>query len=51
MGKPVIASVQRIAVANGIGRVAACDLAIAAEDAHECVHAFLGKREPVWKHK
>jgi len=33
MGKPVIASVQRIAVANGIGLVAACDLAIAAEDA------------------
>lgn len=33
MGKPVIASVQRIAVANGIGLVAACDLAIAANDA------------------
>jgi enoyl-CoA hydratase/carnithine racemase len=33
MGKPVIASVQRIAVANGIGLVAACDLAIAADDA------------------
>jgi enoyl-CoA hydratase/carnithine racemase len=33
MGKPVIASVQKIAVANGIGLVAACDLAIAAENA------------------
>ncbi len=33
MGKPVIASVKRIAVANGIGLVAACDLAIAADDA------------------
>lgn len=33
MGKPVIASVQRVAVANGIGLVAACDLAIAAENA------------------
>lgn len=33
MGKPVIASVKNIAVANGIGLVAACDLAIAAENA------------------
>ncbi|MEA1973976.1 MAG: enoyl-CoA hydratase-related protein [Bacillota bacterium] len=33
MGKPVIASIQKIAVANGIGLVAACDLAIAAENA------------------
>ncbi|MBS7527667.1 enoyl-CoA hydratase/isomerase family protein [Fusibacter paucivorans] len=33
MGKPVIASVHKIAVANGIGLVAACDLAIAAENA------------------
>ena len=33
MGKPVIASVQKIAVANGIGLVAACDLAIAADNA------------------
>ncbi len=33
MGKPVIASVQRVAVANGIGLVAACDLAIAADNA------------------
>lgn len=33
MGKPVIASVQKIAVANGIGVVAAADLAIASEDA------------------
>lgn len=33
MGKPVIASVHRIAVANGIGIVAACDLAIASETA------------------
>lgn len=33
MGKPVIASVQKIAVANGIGIVAAADLAIASEDA------------------
>ena len=31
MGKPVIASVHRIAVANGIGIVAACDLAIGSE--------------------
>jgi enoyl-CoA hydratase/carnithine racemase len=33
MGKPVIASVQKIAVANGIGLVAACDLAVAADNA------------------
>jgi enoyl-CoA hydratase/carnithine racemase len=33
MGKPVIASVHKIAVANGIGLVASCDLAIAADDA------------------
>lgn len=33
MVKPVIASVQRIAVANGIGLVAACDLAIASDTA------------------
>ncbi|MBS4025828.1 MAG: enoyl-CoA hydratase/isomerase family protein [Clostridia bacterium] len=33
MGKPVIASVNRIAVANGIGLVAACDLAIAGDSA------------------
>ena len=33
MGKPVIASIQKVAVANGIGLVAACDLAIAAENA------------------
>lgn len=33
MGKPVIASVHKIAVANGIGLVAACDLAIAADNA------------------
>lgn len=33
MGKPVIASVQGIAVANGIGLVAACDLALASERA------------------
>src|SRR5665648_1178362 len=33
MAKPVIASVHRIAVANGIGIVAACDLAIASETA------------------
>ncbi len=33
MDKPVIASVQRIAVANGIGLVAACDLAIASDTA------------------
>lgn len=33
MGKPVIASVQGIAVANGIGLVAACDLALAADNA------------------
>jgi enoyl-CoA hydratase/carnithine racemase len=33
MGKPVIASVHKIAVANGIGLVASCDLAVAAEDA------------------
>lgn len=33
MAKPVIASVQRIAVANGIGLVAACDLAIASDTA------------------
>lgn len=33
MGKPVIASVHKIAVANGIGIVAAADLAIAAENA------------------
>lgn len=33
MGKPVIASVQGIAVANGIGLVAAADLAVAAENA------------------
>lgn len=32
MGKPVIASVHRVAVANGIGLVAACDLAIAADN-------------------
>ena len=31
MGKPVIASVHKIAAANGAGIVAACDLAIAAE--------------------
>jgi len=33
IGKPVIASVHNIAVANGIGLVAACDLAIAADNA------------------
>lgn len=33
MAKPVIASVHRIAVANGIGLVAACDLAIASDSA------------------
>ncbi len=33
MAKPVIASVHRIAVANGIGIVAACDLAIASQTA------------------
>jgi len=33
IGKPVIASVHKIAVANGIGLVAACDLAIAADNA------------------
>lgn len=33
MIKPVIASVHRIAVANGIGIVAACDLAIAGQSA------------------
>lgn len=33
MDKPVIASVNRIAVANGIGLVAACDLAIASDNA------------------
>jgi enoyl-CoA hydratase/carnithine racemase len=33
IGKPVIASVQNIAVANGIGLVAACDLGIAADNA------------------
>ncbi|OPL09601.1 MAG: enoyl-CoA hydratase [delta proteobacterium ML8_F1] len=33
MAKPVIASVQGIAVANGIGLVAASDLAVAEEDA------------------
>jgi enoyl-CoA hydratase/carnithine racemase len=33
MGKPVIASVHNIAVANGIGIVAACDLAIAGQSA------------------
>ena len=32
MGKPVIASVHKIAVANGVGLVAACDLAIAADN-------------------
>ncbi|MDX9917145.1 MAG: enoyl-CoA hydratase-related protein [Gudongella sp.] len=32
MNKPVIASVHKIAVANGIGLVAACDLAIAADN-------------------
>jgi enoyl-CoA hydratase/carnithine racemase len=33
MGKPVIASVHNVAVANGIGLVAACDLAVASENA------------------
>jgi len=33
MGKPVIASVQDLAVANGLGLVAAADLAVAAEGA------------------
>ena len=33
MAKPVIASVHRIAVANGIGLVAACDLAIVSDTA------------------
>lgn len=33
IGKPVIASVQKIAVANGISLVAACDLAVAADNA------------------
>ena len=33
IGKPVIASVQNIAVANGIGLVAASDLAIVADNA------------------
>ncbi|MGM0397030.1 MAG: enoyl-CoA hydratase/isomerase family protein [Bacillota bacterium] len=33
MKKPVIASVHKIAVANGIGLVAACDLAIASDNA------------------
>lgn len=32
MKKPVIASVHKIAVANGVGLVAACDLAIAADN-------------------
>lgn len=32
MNKPVIASVHKIAVANGVGLVAACDLAIAADN-------------------
>lgn len=32
MNKPVIASVHKIAVANGIGLVAACDLAIVADN-------------------
>lgn len=34
MGKPVIAAVHGYATANGAGLVAACDLAIASEDAH-----------------
>jgi len=33
MNKPVIAAVQGVAVANGVGLVGACDLAIASEDA------------------
>ena len=33
MGKPVIASVHNVAIANGIGLVAACDLAVASENA------------------
>ncbi|HBH13614.1 MAG: Short chain enoyl-CoA hydratase [Clostridiales bacterium 38_11] len=33
MGKPVIASVRNIAVANGVGIVAACDIAIASKNA------------------
>ncbi|NLY35669.1 MAG: enoyl-CoA hydratase/isomerase family protein [Tissierellia bacterium] len=33
MGKPVIASVKGLALANGIGLVAACDLALAADNA------------------
>ena len=36
MKKPVIASVHKIAVANGIGLVAACDLAIAADQLSLC---------------
>lgn len=32
MKKPVIASIHKIAVANGVGLVAACDLAIAADN-------------------
>ncbi len=33
MGKPVIASVQGLAIANGLGLVAACDLALASDRA------------------
>ncbi|MBN2286321.1 MAG: enoyl-CoA hydratase/isomerase family protein [Tissierellales bacterium] len=33
MGKPVIASIRNVAVANGVGLVAACDIAIASQNA------------------
>lgn len=56
MGKPVIASVQDLAIANGIGLVAASDLAIAAEGARFGATAVniglfcMGPAVPLYRH-
>ncbi len=56
MGKPVIASVQDLAIANGIGLVAAADLAVAAEGARFGATAVkvglfcMGPAVPLYRH-
>ena len=56
MGKPVIASVQDLAVANGLGLVAAADLAVAAEGARFGATAVnvglfcMGPAVPLFRH-
>jgi enoyl-CoA hydratase/carnithine racemase len=47
--QPVIAKVYGVATAAGCQVVAACDLAVAADDAQEGICAFLEKRRPSWK--